>query len=440
MDQVRVILGWIKQHHFWLLSVVVLGVCVASWYTAAGALSTEFKANQNKINSEFQSLSSLRNKPFKPSDSVNARQAQEIVNLSSEVRTLWSSLYESQKEQVLNWPSTLGDSFINSVQGLEFGDRMREDMRERYLNYIQKRFPQLVEIIDARLMAADGGVGRRGGRPLSPGGVSRFGEGRDEEEVEEEFIVEWLDQELLRGKLELNSSPSSLRIWVTQEDLWVYESLLTAIANTNKAAGATRQSNAAVRIIQELQVGADAAGQNDSSGRLYSPDSNASAAGAFGGGDSFPMSRDSGIGSFTPGASRDFGGPAGGGNAEGDEAATLLSGRYLDDEGEPITSISAGNYDFGSEYKRLPVRMSLEMDQTWLSKLIVELANAPLQVEVEQVRINPGGGKRRIGDNEIGAFDRQPNVGTVILQGAVYIFNKPSDEKLEVEGVDGAGV
>ena len=56
---------------------------------------------------------------------------------------------------------------------------------------------------------------------------------------------------------------------------------------------------------------------------------------------------------------------------------------------------------FGNEFKRLPVRMQLWMDQRWLPQLISECANAPLQVEVQEVRINPaddgsggGGGGR----------------------------------------------
>ena len=44
--------------------------------------------------------------------------------------------------------------------------------------------------------------------------------------------------------------------------------------------------------------------------------------------------------------------------------------------------------DFGKEFKRLPVRMRLWMDQRWLPHLISECANAPLQVEVQEVRIN----------------------------------------------------
>ena len=85
MDQVRVILAWIKQHHFWLLCVVLLGVSIGSWYVASGALSSEFSKNQKQIAGEFTKLSSLQNRPFQPNEEVNRNQAAEIDKLAGDV-------------------------------------------------------------------------------------------------------------------------------------------------------------------------------------------------------------------------------------------------------------------------------------------------------------------------------------------------------------------
>ncbi len=51
---------------------------------------------------------------------------------------------------------------------------------------------------------------------------------------------------------------------MTQENLWVYETILRAIADTNEAAGADRNGNAAVRKIYSMLVGnmAKAQGRN----------------------------------------------------------------------------------------------------------------------------------------------------------------------------------
>jgi hypothetical protein len=188
----------------------------------------------------------------------------------------------------------------------------------------------------------------------------------------------------------------------------------------------------------------------------------------------------------------DFGGRGGGEFGEGggleSEKALYFSGRYIDAEGKPIPvpgdTEPLDLSQFGTEYKRLPVRMYLEMDQRWVQYLIVQLANAPLQVEIQEVLINPlnaggtGGGGRggggefgggrggggefgggrgggggafgggrggRGGGGEFGGgsygavdepqvFNRQPFMKPIVLQGVVYIFNPPDESKLELDG------
>jgi hypothetical protein len=160
------------------------------------------------------------------------------------------------------------------------------------------------------------------------------------------------------------------------------------------------------------------------------------------------------------------------------ERGFLLTGRYLDIDGKPI--VAAGGMDpaavadptmapdptipavaptpseFGTEYKRLPVRMTLKMDQRWLTRLLSECANQPLQIEVQEVRINPagglggeggggggyGGGRGYDGGGGMGAsvfpertgvqtFPAQPHIVDVVIQGVIYIFNAPNPDVLQ---------
>ncbi len=68
----------------------------------------------------------------------------------------------------------------------------------------------------------------------------------------------------------------------------------------------------------------------------------------------------------------------GGMGGEGDETQMLLAGRYLDAEGKPLPvaggggdaaadpaadPAAGGGFDFGTEYKRLPVSLTLQVDQ-----------------------------------------------------------------------------
>lgn len=477
MDQVRVALVWLKEHHFWVLSAIVSIVAVVCWYLATGSLATEFAKNQAAIKKEFDAQRRLSGLPFHPSVSVNEQEEEEIKQLASKVEQIWTRLYDRQREQVLQWPAQLdanaSTKFSTHVASKAFGDFIGNDFRDRYLNYIKNRFPDLAKIIQARepddrQMRGRGGGGMMG-MEMGGGGAGFI----DEEVVEEQdYLVVWEDQLEVKAQLAWTRRPSSLRIWVTQEDLWVYETLLRAIAATNEAAGADRYTNTAVRNIYQFQVGQAAASEPRSGGGIFVPEGEAASSG---GGLDFERGGfgDEGGGGFDfeRGGSRDEGFGGGPGGGDGDELSTLLANRYIDDEGNPLPapSSSSGPIKIGSpEYKKLPVRLALKMDQRWLHRLIVELANAPLQVEVDRVRVNPpdaeiggagglGGGARskkfraldlasRSGNRagggggggfgaamELAVFEREPHIADVILQGAVYIFNPPDAEVLSVD-------
>jgi hypothetical protein len=124
---------------------------------------------------------------------------------------------------------------------------------------------------------------------------------------------------------------------------------------------------------------------------------------------------------------------------EAQEQDMLLTYRYLDEEGKPkpfgsggmavdpaldpsaAPAAEAGSLaELGSrEFKRLPIRMSLHMDQRYLPTLITECANQPLQVEVQEVRINPtdfgtgseGGGGYGGGGIGLGGYGRGGGYG-----------------------------
>ncbi len=462
MDQLRVVFAWLKEYHFWLLSGLAAIFALAGWYMGTGHLAADYKTNKGKIDSAFSQVDQKSKRNFQPNDDTNEKQEKEIEKLLTEVKQTWSDLYERQSEQVLMWPPQLNRQFQDYIATLGFGDDIKRDMREQYTNYIEGRFDDFPKMIDANSLddgATGSGFGGRGG-----GG---FGGGRTDDDIElEDFTVLWDDQLRLKEQLTWPQTGSSWQIWATQEDLWVYETLLKAIAATNKAKGSDRRSNAAIRTVFALEVGQEAAKQSRQRGRVTelataSTGGELGSEGDFGGGDEFG------------GSGEDFGGEgdfgAGGGDVE-NEKALYFSGRYIDGEGKPVPVVADTEpLDitlFGTEYKRLPVRLYLEMDQRWVSYLVVQLANAPLQVEVQEVRLNPeeasgggggdfGGGQSRGGgrsgggdfgggfgsssnETEVQVFDRQPYMKEVVLQGVVYIFNPPDETKLQLEGSDEA--
>jgi hypothetical protein len=273
---------------------------------------------------------------------------------------------------------------------------------------------------------------------------------------EDDYVVQWLDQQRIRDELYNSTTPTAKKIWKTQEDLWVYEALLGIIARTNAEAGSDRASNAAVRIIQSLEVGKLAAQEGRSTGRI---DMELPAAGGMGEGGE--MAARGGTGPEMGGRGGEmmsmgeggFGERGGAGVDAAAADAALFDGRYVDEKGQPIAAAGEITPDlFGKEFKRLPIRMDLYMDQRWLPQLLTECANAPLQVEVEQVRINPstssmGGGGRGEGSYAATAQPgeplypaHEPHMKPVVIQGIIYIFNPPSEDTAAATGGQVAGV
>jgi hypothetical protein len=122
---------------------------------------------------------------------------------------------------------------------------------------------------------------------------------------------------------------------------------------------------------------------------------------------------------------------------EGGEAAAPPpdQGRYVDATGVPIT----GPPPPGEPFKRMPVYLELIVDQREIPKLLVECANAPMPVEVRQLRINPdqggGGGSPAGGQAGKGGAERTSFDVPIQLSGIIYIYNPPPEEpKPEGEG------
>lgn len=463
--------AWIQR--FWILCVVGTLAAVVCWMMASGELQRQFAANKTQIDAKFGDMKAISKLDVHGNPAVNAKEREEAKKIADSVKKLWQSLFDAQRE-VLKWPDVLGADFVSYVENAKFDSNIKPLFRDRYQNYIKNRFDGLVEIIDAKKMLVDGatafgggpGMGREGGRGGEGGMATDVGP--DGMPIEEDYLVQWLDQANLRQQLEFTGVPTARQIWVTQEDLWVYETLLRAIANTNKERGATRPDNTAIRVIQSLEVGAPAAIAMAQESMILMP---ADAMVAAGG--EVPMGPEGGM------AGRE------GGMGEGvDMDAMLLQNRYIDAEGKPIADAATG---MGTEFRRLPIRMVLMMDERWLPKVLVECANSPLPIEVQRLRINreksgidkdgqafemaasaggggPGmgmGGRGEMGGGRGGEMGRgggmgmpmgrgmeggsmgmslnaadTANLATVEIQGLVYIYMPPDPSILTVPGDD----
>src|SRR5690606_16190178 len=117
-----------------------------------------------------------------------------------------------------------------------------------------------------------GGGGRRGG--FAGGGGQRGPTqelGPNGQPLDESYIVWWAPDDQMRIQEELTTDrvQSHWRIWTIQEDLWVYETLLQAIAATNKPTNAKRYSDACVRALSAMEVGKPAAQYSRTPNRIF---------------------------------------------------------------------------------------------------------------------------------------------------------------------------
>jgi hypothetical protein len=376
MDKVRAFMRVVWQQRFWVLSVVGVAAVAVCWMMASNRLQAEFKTNKGAIEGKFNEMSAISGKPFHGNDAVNSREREEAAKIADSVHKLWQTLYNNQRDQALKWPKALGPQFLAFIENRKFDTNIPSDLRDKYLNYIKTQFDVLVEMVDAQKMA-DQGDAYGGGEGARFSAMPPQAVGPDGAPIPAtDYIVQWHDQGALRQKLTFGRQPTSREIWVRQEDLWVYEQLLKVIANTNKERAASRPDNAAVRVIASLEVGPAAANAMAQNPTIL-----------------MPASADAGVGEaggLGPESSGGYGreGELGAPGAEGAESADaiLLINRYVDAEGKPIADASTG---LAVEYRRLPVRMMLMMDQKWLPTLLVECANGTLPIEVQRVRINP---------------------------------------------------
>lgn len=241
--------------------------------------------------------------------------------------------------------------------------------------------------------------------------------------VEMVGVVDWLDEANLLARFNWLTTPSTEEIRLAQEDLWVYEALLRIIADTNRPA--TTQYAAVVKKIFSLEIAQQAAAAFQSAalgrggglammpgmGGMYGsgypgmpgmsgmpggypgmPEMGSSAMGTSAAGSS---AADTSAGGTTLGASPDMPGDSGLAGTPGMPGAgmAMLSRdqmarhfRYVDLNGNPLPANAKPPF---AEFKMMPVRMYLLVDQRRLHRLLANCANSSMPVEVRRVRIRP---------------------------------------------------
>ena len=423
MAQIQALMRVIKSQHFWLLSVLVLLIGVASWFMASSTLQEQFETNRTKIQSNFEALRNVRAKSPHPNPEVTKAVEAETKKMRLAVFYAWKTLYERQKN-VLVWPNWLRGDFHRMIAGKKFGDFIEPRYCRRYRDYIEQRFEELPDMVDARAIDSHMDGGAMGGMGMDMDEMA-FGGGPnmgvDPMAEEEDYTVDWMDYGTIKKEYNWRYEPLTMRVWVAQEDLWVYETLLKIIARANDPSweqeGAVGLHKAAIKSILSLEVGNYAAGGSDSLavGRIKFSGKPTAVGGGMEGG-----MQVAGLASAA-GEEEDWGDAVEsmyGGLGFDDEGTVdasqiakkdprLLNFRYVGKDGSPVeadlkvdlTELTPAKPNMmdelltteqvhNQEYKSLPVRLTLQMERRRVPRLIIACANAALPLVVTQVRVN----------------------------------------------------
>lgn len=385
MDQLKIILGHLRKQHFWLLCVACIAAGFAAWWMAAGSLSKDYASRKSTIEGAFQSIGTILNEPNFP----NAEWQKAVDGLTTQqkdkVRTAWQQIYDEQAP-LLKWPEQL--TAFQAIRSQSQAEKLDRFACERYMTVLPEEFPKLLDIVGANAASDKDAV---------PGVTAPA--------TDTTGKVAWdaSNQEDIKKTLSFEGRPSPLQVWIAQENLWVYRVLLNIFKNVNAG-----RYVPAVKEIKQIVIAQDAAKEFEKglgSGIIAKPAGQTN--------------------EQTP-AGMEVPATQGG---EGEGAPLPDQGRYLDAEGKPLPSGSAEQ----SPFRRMPVFMQLIVDEREIPKLLVECANSPLPVEVNQLRVNPSKGSES--KAPVPGMDGAPGTrGTfdvpVEICGTIYIYNPPDTTKL----------
>jgi hypothetical protein len=487
MDQLKAQLAVAIKYGFWIGSAVVLLGSLGVWYMTTSKLAAESAAQTSKIKSAISTVRAIESEVFKHPNELSHEQMNALIaERQDQVLQSWKTLYDRQRN-ILTWPEAeLSKNFVDEFRDLipievyvPFPTPETEEkeltLLKTYQRYIPNVLPDIAKIARTEWTAQFESTGGAAGYGADTGAPYASGAMRGTVDItgaKEGPLVKWAETSQSSILSDLfpwrGSTPSTLEVYYSQENIWILKQLLQIVDNVN---GEARQPyQAKIHEIVGLGIGKSV---KFTSGTISKPGENM--AGGMGGMDMGMMD----------GGYDDYGGMGDGDYSSMDsgmsfaESTDPADNRYVNEQLESIagsslraalTSNSPSDVALAVA-KRVPVMMSLKMDQRAVSELLAACGSAPLMVEVKQVRILPtgnspsaaggGGGDAYGGDygsdmdsggyggdmGGDGGYGAAPVAAAVTpakefpldmnveVYGLIYIYNPPDPAKLGLEQV-----
>lgn len=449
-DNVRPYLDAVLKHHFWILLALVPPLVLPMVFLARGKLAAEIDSARSQIESRLSAVRSVTGIQPHPNNEWSSEIDKATKRVKGQTLAEWRKVWDSQ-QPLRVWPASLGPDFVQKATTLKPAAKLPRSMLERYQNSVRA----IVRTLPARMGAdermVDGAAGGPGQPAGPPPGMIDPGMMRGRPGVPEKpsALVQWnpADQQRLYASFNWDRPPSTMQVVLAQEELWVYGVLADVVARVNKsAAGAF---NAPVSLVEQLAVGYPAAedrpgaagggrimvpvaaGQANPMGEFTPPPDPSMAEGGAVGRPPHPR--------FAGGGAGGFGGPMGtpGGETRPDASPDdlLRSWIYVNFAGKPLTAAELATSPDAQLVHLVPFVIRAVVDERKLDTLLVDLATAPVPIDVRQVRINvgaggPGGGMPSMGP--MGGFG--PGGGEFGGQPAAAPGSRPHDVTVELRG------
>ena len=425
MDQLKPYLIAIKKHHFWILLATALVTALVVWYSATTALDEKFLNDKRKNDSAFSQIMPIRG-DAKTNSPPNAKYKEAVDKKTDELAVsvvdAWRQLFDRQKS-VLYVNDRIPELVPYLTDEKLFQKDIPPNIRDVYHNteVIEQDFRELFKILNLRRPA--------GVNPVDEGGPAA----NPVAGAQPEGVLLWAAKPSPRNvmlRYKTVRSPSTVRIRMTQEDLWVFRSMFKVLAAINSkpvetwlsimqggadSAGAVDQANVPIKQINFCdlaQYAMAAALESPGKVQIGAEDINNPANAAMVGGG----------GGFSVGTT---------GSAEEDAKLTL--GRYIDGRNQPVSDPTAPPF---SEFKQMFVQMTVLMDQRLIPVLIAECANADLTIETRQVQVD----LRQVdvlrqadaaqAAQQANKVEQSPHDVLVTIRGVVFGYSPPDKARI----------
>jgi len=422
----------VKKYIFWACTPLGLVIAVGAGWMAIGSIAEDLNKQKQQLESQKTAMSTLRGTAAThPNQKTIETIKEERDQLVDNVLAAWETLVQEQQKR--NRWTGLANVAIQEIESKNFLDPLSSTMLSSYLEFAQNAINNLlnrpetefdIRRVEWRRMNAEGRwvpvetvqlIERSGGE--STGGIRRGGSTSAAPTMPGDQMmgkVAWGAPAFEWTMKDWTRRPQAFEVWLTQEDLWVYQALLWVIASSNKdsrevarpfvpgmtgsgtgsgsSAGGEplNLSGSVIKEIVGISIGSKAAMElaKQSGRRLGS-------IGLGGGGFGGSSGSSGGMSSFggSSGGSGGMGGFGGSGSdsmmsgaamAEAAKSAAM-AGRYVDANGEPLMEP-----DFTGQFRRMPVYLNLCVDQRRISDVLVNCANCPMPIDVMWVKVNPG--------------------------------------------------